>query len=205
MAEMVTPPRFFPAETYYHIYNRGNRKEKIFLQATDYERFLTRLSSYKTELKIDLLAYCLMPNHFHLLLKQKNEHTLPKFMLRLCTSYAKYFNIRYETVGRLLQDRFKAKAIESERYLLYLSKYIHLNPAELLPSPSPLGAYKWSSYPDYLENISRVSDPTLVLSHFSKSNPQLNYKAFVESGLTEGEHFAIEDLILDTPTPGVGN
>lgn len=202
---MATPPRFFPAKTYYHIYNRGNRKEKIFIQAADHERFLTRLLNYKDMFGVDVLAYCLMPNHIHLLLKQNNEQTLPKFMLRLCTSYAKYFNVRYETVGRLFQDRFKAKAVESEKYLIYLSKYIHQNPAELLPSLNLLGAYKWSSYPEYLESVSGISNPTLILSYFSESNPTLNYKTFVESGLTESELFAIEDLMLDTTTPGVEN
>ena len=196
---MATPARSFPAETFYHIYNRGNRKQLIFLQPRDYARFLSRLLKYKKEYSINLLAHCLMPNHFHFLIRQPVENTLPKFMLKLCTSYAKYSNIKYEQPGRLFQDRFKAKLVGNERYLLWLSKYIHLNPVEILPKDAVLQSYPWSSYKEYVtETPIRITDPTMVLSYFSlERNSQLNYQTFVENGLTTEELDTIRDLAID--------
>lgn len=200
---MATPPRFFNAETYYHIYNRGNRKERIFLQDADYERFLNKLLIYRDELKIEIFACCLMPNHFHFLLKQNVEQTLPRFVLRLCTSHAKYFNIKYEKVGRLFQDRFRSKPVESERSLLYLSKYIHLNPTEILPKGTPLEKYRWSSYPEYVRSNFNLINSTLIPNCFAKEKSPLDYKTFVESGLSRKEYLEVRDVTLETQPLGL--
>lgn len=146
-----------------------------------------------------MLSYCLMPNHFHFLLKQNLAQTLPKLMLKLCTSHAKYFNTKYELVGRSFQDRFRAKPVEDESYLIYLSKYIHLNPSEILPKDAVLQSYPWSSYKEYVtETPIRITDPTMVLSYFSlERNSQLNYQTFVEGGLTTEELDTIRDLAID--------
>ncbi|RJQ37044.1 hypothetical protein C4559_04130 [Candidatus Microgenomates bacterium] len=197
---MSTPSRYFQKDSFYHVYNRGNRKQNIFLQSRDYERFLKRTIEYKKEFGITILCFCLMPNHFHFLLRQDSEIPVTTFMLRLGTSYAKYFNIKYNEVGSLFQGRFKAKLIETEEYLLQLSGYIHRNPNEILP-PTPgveLGSYQWSSYPIYLNGISdKLIDPSYLLNYFAKSNPVEDYKNFVESFFKEENLESIKDLILE--------
>jgi len=178
---MSTPPRFFQQGFYYHVYNRGNRKQNIFLQANDYERFLTRIEEYSKKFGITLLCYCLMKNHFHFLVRQDTNVPISVFMLRLATSYAKYFNIKYEEVGSLFQDRFKAKVIEADDYLLHLSRYIHRNPFEILTPGVGLDEFRWSSYSDYLKGIrSTLVDPSYILNYFSKTNKEKDYKSFVE-------------------------
>lgn len=149
-----------------------------------------------------------MSNHFHFLLKQDTDVSLTSFMLKLGTSYAKYFNIKYGEVGSLFQGRFKAKLIEKDEYLLQLSRYIHRNPKELLP-PTPgveLTHYKWSSYPFYVNyEKSDLVDPTFILSYFAKENPQGDYRKFVEHDFQNESLLNIGDLLENNqlPTPGV--
>lgn len=169
---MATPPRYFQKDGYYHVYNRGNRKQNIFLGKRDYRRFLERVEEYKEKFGIEIVCYCLMSNHFHFLLKQTTDTPISAFMLRLGTSYAKYFNIKYGEVGSLFQDRFKAKYIETDEYLLHLSRYIHRNPKEILfLTPGvELENYPWSSYPLYLGDAkNNVVDPSFILAFLPKT------------------------------------
>lgn len=206
---MATPVRYFQKGSYYHVYNRGNRKQNIFISPRDYERFLKRMKEYKNEFNITILGYCLMPNHFHFLLRQDTDIPLTSFMLRLGTSYAKYFNIKYDQVGSLFQDRFKAKLVETDEYLLQLSRYIHRNPIEI-PSSTPgveLSDYRWSSYPAYInEDKNDLVDTSFILNYFAKSDPQADYKEFVEHDFKDEDLLNINDLLLENdqlPTPGV--
>lgn len=197
---MATPPRYFQKGSFYHVYNRGNRKQNIFLQSRDYERFLKRTLKYKREFEITILSFCLMPNHFHFLLRQDSDASLTDFMLRLGTSYAKYFNIKYDEIGSLFQDRFKAKLIETDEYLLQLSSYIHRNPKEIqLSTPGvELANYQWSSYPIYLKGTKNdLIDPNFILNYFAKDNPSADYKNFTESSLEKKNNELIKDLILE--------
>lgn len=193
---MATPLRQFQLNMPYHIYNRGNRKSNIFLNVKDYLRFMKRLKEYKDRFKIDLLCYCLMPNHFHLLLKTQKEDAITKFMLTLSTSYSKYFNIKHELVGRLFQERFRAKLVETDEYLLHLSRYIHLNPISedikklnFSPRSTPgvevsrLTEYPWSSYSEFCKNRKGLCDKEQILGYFQKQNSAGSYKSFVESGI----------------------
>src|SRR3989344_5329848 len=197
---MATPIRYFQKGSYYHVYNRGNRKQNIFLSYRDYERFLKRTKEYKDEFKISILGYCLMLNHFHFLLRQDTDASLTFFMLKLGTSYAKYFNIKYGEVGSLFQDRFKAKLIEKDEYLLQLSRYIHRNPKDiLLQTPGvELADYRWSSYPCYLNKEKNdLVDTSFILNYFSKNDPHGDYKKFVEYDSKDVELLDIGDLILE--------
>lgn len=175
---------------YYHVFNRGVEKRKIFTMRRDYERFLFNLYACNDEQKFDnvarghrglasvdafrthrtlrrpyvsILCFCLMPNHFHLLLKQHGKDGISRFMQKLSTAYTMYFNAIHERVGALFQGTYRAVHIEDEAYLTHLSRYIHINPLDLLhPNwkeegiKSPLEAwkflrdYRWSSYRDYL-------------------------------------------------------
>lgn len=162
---MSTPTRaWFPGASY-HITNRGNHKETIFLDNEDYRTYLSiiknTLEFYK-ELNYKLICYCLMSNHVHLLLKTDSQE--PSFFMRRINSlYAKYFNEKYDYVGHLFQERYFSNIITSEFELLEISRYIHLNPvkANIVKSPTD---YKWSSY------IHIISDKPTPTNH-----PSLHY------------------------------
>ncbi len=182
MARSVT---LAPGELY-HLYNRGVDKRKIFLSEGDYKRFLALLyvcnstspvrfddipqgSTSRNVFKlergdtlIELCAYCLMPNHIHLLVREKQEGGISRFMQKLATGYTMYFNIRRQRTGALFQGRFKVRNVNEDLYLKYLFSYIHLNPVKLIEpkwkedgiknrgrAKKFLDAYPYSSFSDY--------------------------------------------------------
>lgn len=211
--------RTYIEEGYYHIYNRGVEKRNIFIDERDYRVFIHFLKRYLTPPnqsevapswrsdlpnEIRLLAYSLMPNHFHFLVKQYTLDAVTKFMRALSNSYVRYFNERYERVGALFQGRFKAILIDSERYLLYLSAYIHRNPIELLREggPTSLKDYLYSSYRSYLNNRgAKWLFPDEILAYFKSSKrltPQdfLSYESFVEAEKVDFKEI-LADLCLE--------
>ena len=132
-------------DSYYHIYARGASRQPIFLDEQDYRVFLSLLERYLSphEIRdaagmpydkliddISLLCYCLMRNHFHLLVYQVHEHTMTRLMRGVMTSYSRYFNKKYQRSGSLFESRYKASRISSDEYLLHISRYIHLNPKQ---------------------------------------------------------------------------
>ncbi|MBP9752115.1 MAG: transposase [Candidatus Moranbacteria bacterium] len=173
---------------YYHLYNRGVEKRDIFLDEHDYRRFLALLYlcngveivnmqrlkmedvSYQEIFSLDrgeplvaIGAYCLMPNHFHLLVKEVKEGGISLFMKKLLTAYAMYMNKRHERSGVLFQGRFKSEHVFTDNYFKYLYSYIHLNPLKLIDpdwqnrkskplseAAEYLGGYPYSSYESYL-------------------------------------------------------
>lgn len=145
---------------------------------------LLHLKNYYNE--VTLLAYCLMPNHFHFFLKQKSRNSINQFLHSLCTRYTMYFNRKYKRIGPLYQDIYKAVSIDHEEQFVYLSKYIHkqaLSRKLSIASQGPaLRSYDQpSSYPEYIgERKTEWVHPEEILSYFSKTNPRLTYKAFVE-------------------------
>ena len=194
---MATPARFFETDGFYHVFNRGNRKQQIFLSKSDYERFLQKTITVKEKSPVKILAYCLMPNHFHFLLQQKAERSITNFISNLSNGYSKYFNIKYDTVGSLFQGRFKAIQVTSDEYLLHLSRYIHLNPVALFSNSenhirNSLVNYPWSSLADYLRgSVSEIVDPTFILGYFPNKNKLKDYQEFVLSSI----HLEIDPLI----------
>lgn len=191
----------FRAGYHYHVYNRGDNKEPIFLDDSDYVNFLQRLKvsmgiPTPSKLRIQpfpagsftILAYCLMPNHFHILIKQELEHSIAKLLQRVLTSYVKYFNAKYERVGNLFQDTFKAKVVDNDTYLTYLSAYIHNNPDK----PS---SYAYSSFPEYVGSRNgNLCRPDFILKYFNGESGQ--YRKFVE-GYSLKEHSKIRHLVFD--------
>lgn len=177
----------FDDNSIYHICNRGVEKRAIFLNEKDYYRFVHDLYEfndtkpaeniyYKNSYKlyetgtrkrkqlVDILAFCLMPNHFHLLLRQLEKNGISTFMNKL-GGYSMYFNKKYQRVGGLFQGRFKAVEVTKNEHFLYLPYYIHLNPLDLIEPTWREGAiknldavlkflesYRWSSYLDYIGN-----------------------------------------------------
>src|SRR3990167_3288821 len=140
----------FAKGAYYHIYNRGVAKQNIFLIDADRLRFISRIGQYSNKFDIVVIAYCLMPNHFHLIVRQEGEDSVGIFLRHLLVSYAMYFNKKYQRVGPVFQSRFKSKLIPDDTYMLQLVRYIHQNPREVMDRNVELQNYEWSSYPTYL-------------------------------------------------------
>ena len=201
----------------YHIYNRGVEKRRIFLDERDCLRFINdlivfndtklvinpkqRLLDIKNEIHnrdplVDILAFCLMPNHYHLLLMQRIESGITEFMRKLGCGYVNYFNIKYKRVGSLFQGRFKSVLIENESQLLYIPYYIHLNPLDIIfpdwrdkriksrkEAVNFLDTYKWSSHADYCggSNFSLILNKNLIKELFGdKDGYSENFYDFIK-------------------------
>ena len=178
---------FVPGE-FYHVYNRGTDKRTIFLDDADYRRFQVLLYLSNTEGSINLRdltkhkgsfyeqevgrplvaigAYCLMPNHYHLLVTPLLNDGLSRFLQKLATAYSMYFNKKYERTGTLFEGKFKSQIATEDRYLKYLFSYIHLNPIKLIQSDWKevgirdsaaagryLSTYKHSSYSEWVGEV----------------------------------------------------
>ena len=205
---------------YYHVYNRGVEKRTIFEDEQDHKVFLKYLKEYLSappdtttlrkpitvqgasfkgiprqrknyQKEIELIAYCLMPNHFHLLLKQNSKNSMEKFMRSLATRYSMYFNRKNDRVGKLFQGHYKASLILEDPYLLHLTRYIHLNPLDYTEDLG--GAY--SSYGDYLGLRNTIwIKPDIILSFFNqKTIPEIekvnSYRDFVENHNKDSSSF----------------
>lgn len=137
---------------------------------------LLKMNNFSDE--ITLVAYCLMPNHFHFLIKQKSAGAIDKFMNSLSTRYVMYFNRKYNRVGPLYQDVYKAVLVETDAQLLHLTRYIH---RQAIEKASLTGGGQPSSYLIYAgSQTSNWVEPKEVLSYFSNNNPKLSYKSFVD-------------------------
>jgi len=188
----------FAVGEYYHLYNRGTEKRKIFLDKKDHEYFLFLMyicnseksiklrdignSFYRGETIVDIGAYCLMPNHFHILVREKKEGGISKFMLKLMTGYSMYFNQKYERTGKLYEGVFKSKQIDQDNYLKYIYSYIHLNPAKLLDKNWKTNikrdtvkllkyvfSYSYSSLLEYTEERFKILSPEKFPRYFKKT------------------------------------
>lgn len=222
------PCQFMPAKNrvkqyvedgYYHLYNRGVEKRRIFLDDQDYRVFLHLLRFYLSPIErpnehpltgltgfqpvrkrpitnlhgeVKLLCYCLMPNHFHLLLKQTSKNGMEKLARKLLTTYVLYFNRRYDRIGPLFQGVYKAAIVQTDEHLIHVTRYIHQNPTL---TKGFLSEYPYSSYANYLgEKKNEWLDTAPVLSLFKdpkKGEMGLgefrNYKDFVELHETDPE------------------
>ncbi len=180
---MSTRKVSFVLGEYYHLYNRGNSKQLIFLDDSDKRHFINLLYLSNTtkrvvidrvskniydfdreECLVAIGAYCLMPNHFHILITEKTNSGISKFMQKLTTAYSMYFNKKYNRTGALFEGKFKSQHLNTDEYLKYVFSYIHLNPVKLIDkdwktngiqdktkSLNYLNTYQESSYLDYLE------------------------------------------------------
>lgn len=178
----------------YHVMIRGNEKRNLFLDDEDRRKFLNILREKNLEQKYAVYAYCLMGNHVHLVINE-GEDEISRIMKRINTSYAYYFNKRYCRAGHVFQDRFKSEAIEWEKYLLAVVRYIHNNPVKA-GITSNISEYQWSSYHDYVNDnfsSSQIIDRDTVLDIFSS-----NQENAVEK-LIEFHHKNDEYRFMDCP------
>lgn len=183
--------RSFAESSYYHVFNRGVEKRTIFEDPEDFKIFKYYIFVYLAPLEkvlaiypnlplrlrpknlsneLDLITYCLMPNHFHLLLKQTTKDAISKFMQRITDGYTRYFNNKNKRVGSLVEGPFKAAHIDSDNLLLHISRYIHLNPLVSGLIKDDLQSYPWSSFPAYLnQNQDNLIKKDEILNHFAST------------------------------------
>lgn len=187
----------------YHVYNRGVDRRNIFQEKKDYERFLNGLSAFNTSSSrtnalekmrslqrlqpvpgdrlVNILAFCLMPNHFHLLLEQCVDDGMSKFLHKLTMSHALYFNLHYERKGALFEPKFRAKHIDDEAYYSQISKYIHLNPLDLFRNSDHKKAcvslldYPWSSLSIYIGKKQTNFLDSRIIDDFKSPDDYLSF------------------------------
>lgn len=154
-------------DTYYHIYARGHSRRKIFKDDKDFEYFTNLFARHLSEneatdksgrryphlrAQIELLCYCLMSNHFHILIYQVEKGAMTRLMRAIMTSYSCYYNKKYKSSGSLFDSRYKASMVTSDGYLMHISRYIHLNPGDWQAYPySSIHAYFGIFKPDWLQ------------------------------------------------------
>jgi len=159
---------------------RGINQTQLFYDAEDRQEFLNRVARLKADGAFGLLAYCLMGNHIHLLIQEKEE-SLSLSMKRLSLSYSYWFNAKYDRSGYLFQGRFKSEPVNDDAYLLAVFRYIHHNPLKIGERID-----SWTSYNDYL-SPSELIDSDLILSLFSddKAEARTHYRRYMSESLPE--------------------
>jgi REP element-mobilizing transposase RayT len=179
---MARPLRVEYPGAFYHVISRGNNQEKIYRNDRDREKFLEYLEKAVERFSIIIHSYCLMGNHYHLLVETP-EANLSLVMQWINVSYATYFNRKRGRYGHLFQGRFRAILIDADEYLKHLSRYIHLNPvrAKMVSLPAE---YQWSSYGAFIgkHKVPRFLETSWLLSNFgrTKKEAKRNYQEFVE-------------------------
>lgn len=199
---------------YYHIFNRGVARQPTFLTRFDYRYAIGAMNYYqhdkpntsysqfnlvgkedqqkawevlkRQEKLVEIIAYVLMPNHFHFLLKQVKNDGISTFMARWGNSYARYFNAKHKRVGPVFQGRFKSILIETTEQLIHLSRYIHLNPVvSAVVGEGVFDKYEWSSFGEYVsENESELCSKDVVLEQFKDKG---DYRNFVDDRIAYGK------------------
>ena len=217
----------FQNDSLYHVFNRGIERRPVFQNTREFHRALELINFYnhkdipirysqflqlsreirenllkilsESERLVDILAFCLMPNHFHFLFRQRIDNGISTFISNFTNSYTKYFNTKYQRVGPLFEGVFKAVYIENDDQLIHLSRYIHLNPVvSSIVSETEILNYKWSSYPAYLslsEKNEIVLDKKTILSYFKSPK---KHQEFVMDQVDYGKKLEkIKHLAMD--------
>ena len=188
---MARPARVEYPGALYHVITRGNNRRPVFKDDHDRSAYLKTLFQYCEQKEVELLCYCLLTNHIHLLLRTPQSN-LSKMMQPFQTSYTVYFNRRHKHTGHVFEQRYKAFLVDQDNYLLQVSRYIHLNAvgARLVERPRD---YCWSSYGAYMKEGKALGlSRALILDQFGKTEQRRisGYRDFVEGGLKRGEKWS---------------
>ncbi|MBU3134066.1 transposase [Clostridium gasigenes] len=179
---MPTKTRLWYESAAYHVTSRGNNKINIFNETQDFKKYLSVIyeaMEYYKHNNYELICYCLMTNHVHLMIKT-GDKPLGNFMGRINSNYTKYFNKKYDCSGHLFQGRYFSDIVKDNTQILETSRYIHLNPvkAKIVNKPSE---YKWSSYSMITGEIeTELVNSDIILNHFNDENKYNSYKSYVE-------------------------
>lgn len=223
---LLMPYRKSPLVTgeIYHVFNRSIAKQPIFLNQRDYKRALGVISFYRhhkpsirfshynrlsADLKqkfidqlakenplLEMLTFCIMPNHVHFLIKQLKDDAISEFMRNFQHSYSKYFNEKNGRVGSLFQSMFKAVLVENDEQLLHVSRYIHLNPvSSSLIRLENLQEYPWGSFREYSSEQYKLTNPKIILSYFKSKNEFIKF--VYDQAEQQKKLQAIKHLILE--------
>lgn len=193
----LMPPRLmtFLANNYYHIYNRGVNHAQIFFSEENYRYLLRLLKKNLTRYNISISAYCLLPNHYHFLLKPSQDGNLDRMIKSLFGSYVMAVNKQQNRQGPLFQSRFRSILVDKEEYLVHLTRYIHLNPvsAGLVNIPEN---WQFSNYLDIIgKRPGLLKDRSVVPERFPNGDI---YKQFVDDNLTDTKHtHELEKYLLE--------
>ena len=205
--------------SYYHIYNRGAHKGMIFFSDKQYIRCLDLLAKYAEKYKVDVVAYCLMSNHYHLLLQQKENGSVSKCIQTMFNAYSQTVNVMEQHSGTLFQGKAKARLIDSDEYVLQVIRYIHLNPvsAELVQKPEDRHFSDYCEWIGIPNNFLKAMQPSegqsrsdetfgrLLLPNFSEGDIRLRdtyfstakeYQRFVEEYWKEQQSINIEKFLF---------
>jgi putative transposase len=215
----------FCNDHWYHVFNRGIEGRRLFLVQRDYQRFLSTLYyyqfydvpmrySYYLQLapefqkgvmqslethakRVTIASYCLMPNHFHFLIRQNTDDGISRYIADASNSFSKYFNTKNSRIGTLFQGVFKAVHIESDEQMLHVSRYIHCNPhVSSLCDYESVFQYPWSSLSSYVEGTEdALIDKTYILGHFSGKT---TYREFIEDKLSfQRKNVELQHVLLE--------
>jgi len=197
---MARPLRIEFDGAYYHVTSRGDERKEIFRTVADRQRFMEYLSSATTRYGAVIHCYCMMGNHYHLLL-QTPHGNLSQIMRHINGAYTTYYNVKRHHAGHLFQGRYKAIVVEADQYALELSRYVHLNPVRsgMVASPED---YRWSSYSSYagIEQPPPWLDPNFVLEMFGTDSlvRQQRYREFVEDLIGKEYDSPLEHTVAST-------
>ena len=201
---MARPLRITYEGAVYHVTVRGNERRALFLSTEDHERFMQKLAESVRMYDVRLYLFCQMTNHAHMVLETPQAN-LSRFMQRLKTAHAVYFNQKHNRHGHLFQGRFGATTVEEDEYILKLSRYVHLNPVFIKAHQKKtdrervqiLRNYQWSSYRSYIGRNARLDfvdyDPILSMMDPPKKKQPASYRRFVEGGIRN-----IDTAFIDT-------
>jgi REP element-mobilizing transposase RayT len=167
-------PDFLPNH-YCHIYNRGAHKQPLFQEEDNYLFVIRKMKHYCQKLNLTMIAYCLMPNHYHFLVRQDGEFPAGLLPQRIFNSYSKAYNKKYGHDGTLFTDHYHIKQIEETSHLLHLCRYIHGNPVKdgLVSNPSD---WEYSNFKDYLgRRKGSLFDPGFLLDYFQDERDYFNF------------------------------
>jgi putative transposase len=197
---MARPLRIEYPGAFYHITSRGNERKSVFRSDLDREQFLSYLQSAQERYGAVIHAYCLLNNHYHLLLETPRSN-LSQILHHINGAYTTYFNVKRSRAGHLFQGRYRAILVEKEEYAHELSRYIHLNPyrAGLVKN---INRYRWSSYPYYLGLKEKPSwlETELILGYFGSQDKAAvrRYRRFVGEGIKKPGFNPLKEVFAST-------
>lgn len=232
---MATKPRAFDTNKYFHIYNCGVEKRNIFENERDFHRFLDVIDFYlynqgtcfaqyeslKAEakqlynqinprsidhLRVNLIAYCLMPNHYHFVLKPSRKDGITRFVSDISNSHSRFFNTKYDRIGGLFQGAYKAKSLPDEQSVINVTRYVHLNPVvskktnldgNVAPEDYPYSSYQTWLSPNFKDNQRPELNYVEIVNLRNQVEGIEGYKKFVEAQLNRNPKLGIEHLVIE--------